>query len=58
MVVESYGMMLYPDFQVIVIAKSDIKNLYEWAKGAEFPVKTAPTIEGYSSKSIDFPDNT
>ena len=47
-------MMLYPDFQIIMITKSDIKNLYKWAKETEFPIKTAPTIEGYSNKSIDY----
>ena len=37
-----------------MITKSDIKNLYKWAKDTEFPIKTAPTIEGYSNKSIDY----
>ena len=37
-----------------MITKSDIKNLYRWAKDTEFPTKTAPTIEGYSNKSIDY----
>ena len=37
-----------------MITKSDIKNLYKWAKETEFPIKTAPTIEGYSNKSIDY----
>jgi len=37
-----------------MITKQDLTELYNWAKDTEFPVKTAPTIEGYSNKSIDY----
>ena len=37
-----------------MITNLDITDLYNWAKNTEFPVKTAPTIEGYSNKSIDY----
>jgi len=37
-----------------MITKQDLTDLYEWAVDTEFPVKTAPTIEGYSNKSIDY----
>ena len=37
-----------------MIIKQDLTDLYEWAKDIDFPVKTAPTIEGYSNKSIDY----
>ena len=37
-----------------MITEQDLADLYEWAKDTEFPVKTAPTIEGYSNKSIDY----
>ena len=37
-----------------MITNLDITDLFNWAKNTEFPVKTAPTIEGYSNKSIDY----
>ena len=37
-----------------MITHRDLIELYNWAKDTEFPVKTAPTIEGYSNKSIDY----
>ena len=37
-----------------MITEQDLTDLYQWAKDTEFPVKTAPTIEGYSNKSIDY----
>ena len=37
-----------------MITHRDLTDLYNWAKDTEFPVKTAPTIEGYSNKSIDY----
>ena len=37
-----------------MITNLDITDLYNWAKNTEFPVKTAPTIEGYSNKPIDY----
>ena len=37
-----------------MITNLDLIELYNWAKDTEFPVKTAPTIEGYSNKSIDY----
>ena len=37
-----------------MIIQQDLTDLYNWAKNTEFPVKTAPTIEGYSNKSIDY----
>ena len=35
-----------------MISKSDLDTLYNWAKECEFPMKTAPTVEGYSNKPI------
>jgi hypothetical protein len=35
-----------------MIGKSDLNILYHWAKECEFPMKTAPTVEGYSNKEI------
>jgi hypothetical protein len=37
-----------------MITNNDLKDLYNWAKDTKFPVKTAPTIEGYSNKVIDY----
>jgi len=37
-----------------MIIKQDLTDLYEWAKDTEFPVKKAPTIDGYSNKVIDY----
>ena len=37
-----------------MITHQDLTDLYNWAKDTEFPVKTAPTIEGYSNKPIDY----
>ena len=37
-----------------MITHRDLTDLYNWAKDTEFPVKTAPTIEGYSNKPIDY----
>ena len=37
-----------------MIIQQDLTDLYNWAKNIEFPVKTAPTIEGYSNKPIDY----
>ena len=37
-----------------MITHRDLIELYNWAKDTEFPVKTAPTIEGYSNQSIDY----
>ena len=37
-----------------MITHRDLIELYNWAKDTEFPVKTAPTIEGYSNKPIDY----
>jgi hypothetical protein len=35
-----------------MISKSDLDTLYHWAKDCEFPMKIAPTVEGYSNKEI------
>tara|TARA_Y100001963_G_scaffold70911_1_gene98645 strand:- start:42 stop:527 length:486 start_codon:yes stop_codon:yes gene_type:complete len=37
-----------------MLTKNDIQDLYNWAKDTKFPVKTAPTIEGYSNRVIDY----
>jgi len=37
-----------------MITQQDLTDLYEWAKDTKFPVKKAPTIDGYSNKSIDY----
>ena len=35
-----------------MITKSNLKELYKWASSTEFPLKKAPTTEGYSNKDI------
>ena len=46
-------MMLYPDSQIIMISKSDLTNLYKWAKNRDFPFRKTPTTKGgYSNKEI------
>ena len=35
-----------------MITNQDIKKIYEWAKKTHFPLKKAPTAEGYSNKDI------
>jgi len=37
-----------------MITQQALTDLYEWAKDTKFPVKSAPTVEGYSNKSIDY----
>lgn len=37
-----------------MIKKQDLKKLYDWAKSVKFPVRKAPTIDGYSNKNIDY----
>ena len=37
-----------------MINKDELKILYDWAKSTKFPVKKAPTIDGYSNKVIDY----
>lgn len=37
-----------------MITLKDLEDLYEWAKNIDFPVKKAPTIDGYSNKVIDY----
>jgi len=37
-----------------MIIKQDLTDLYNWAKDIDFPVKKAPTIDGYSNKVIDY----
>ena len=37
-----------------MITKKDLLELYEWGKGTKFPLKKAPTIDGYSNKDIDY----
>jgi hypothetical protein len=37
-----------------MITKKDLKDLYEWSKTNNFPIKCAPTAEGYSNKPIKF----
>ena len=37
-----------------MITLKDLEDLYEWAKDINFPVKKAPTIDGYSNKVIDY----
>ena len=37
-----------------MITKQDLTDLYEWARDIDFPVKKAPTIDGYSNKVIDY----
>ena len=37
-----------------MISKDEIQILYKWAKSVTFPVKKAPTIDGYSNKVIDY----
>ena len=35
-----------------MISKTDLKNLYEWAKDKDFPVRKTPTTTGYCNKEI------
>ena len=35
-----------------MISKTDLKNLYEWAKNKDFPVRKTPTTTGYCNKEI------
>lgn len=37
-----------------MITQRDLTDLYEWARDIDFPVKKAPTIDGYSNKVIDY----
>ena len=37
-----------------MVTKSELEILYNWAKDVKFPVKKAPTIDGYSNKVIDY----
>tara|TARA_A100000164_G_C21673681_1_gene660870 strand:+ start:178 stop:687 length:510 start_codon:yes stop_codon:yes gene_type:complete len=37
-----------------MIKSNDLLTLYNWAKNVTFPVKKAPTIDGYSNKVIDY----
>ena len=37
-----------------MIIKSDLELLYNWAKENAFPMKVAPTAEGYSNKPISY----
>jgi len=35
-----------------MITKKELQKIYEWAKQTHFPLKKAPTAEGYSNKDI------
>ena len=35
-----------------MITKNDIKIIYEWAKVTDFPLKKAPTVQGYANKDV------
>jgi aspartyl/asparaginyl beta-hydroxylase (cupin superfamily) len=37
-----------------MITKKDLEELYQWAKKSEFPLKQAPTVEGYANKTISY----
>ena len=37
-----------------MITKKDLRDLYEWGKKTKFPLKKAPTIDGYSNVDIDY----
>ena len=37
-----------------MITRNDLHKIYEWARVTDFPLKKAPTIEGYSNKIIDY----
>ena len=39
---------------IIMITKKDLLDLYEWGKQTKFPLKKAPTIDGYSNIDIDY----
>lgn len=48
-------MVVYWDYFIeFMIKKHDLNMLYDWAKNMRFPVKKAPTIDGYSNKVIDY----
>ena len=35
-----------------MITKNDLNTIFKWAKNTDFPLKKAPTAEGYSNKDI------
>lgn len=37
-----------------MISKEQLQLLYKWGKHTSFPLKKAPTIEGYSNRDIDY----
>ena len=37
-----------------MITQQDLTDLYNWAKDIDFPVKKAPTIDGYCNMDIDY----
>ena len=37
-----------------MITQDDLHTIYEWAKDPKFPVKKAPSIDGYCNKVIDY----
>ena len=37
-----------------MITKKDLLDLYKWGKETKFPLKKAPTIDGYSNIDIDY----
>ena len=41
-------------FSSIMISKENLQELYKWGKETKFPLKKAPTIDGYSNMDIDY----
>ena len=37
-----------------MISKENLQDLYKWGKKTKFPLKKAPTIDGYSNMDIDY----
>jgi aspartyl/asparaginyl beta-hydroxylase (cupin superfamily) len=37
-----------------MITREELDQLYSWAKDSEFPLKQAPTVEGYANKPISY----
>tara|TARA_B100000214_G_C23956636_1_gene623188 strand:+ start:1216 stop:1704 length:489 start_codon:yes stop_codon:yes gene_type:complete len=35
-----------------MITRQDLLKIFNWAKQTEFPLKKAPTVQGYSNKSV------
>jgi hypothetical protein len=37
-----------------MITKNELNELFVWAKNSQFPLRKAPTTEGYANKPISY----